>query len=59
MHEHLLCDFTEMMKCSIDPAIRAGIDRIPAPMLALTIGLAMKRLPRFVPLRVWGPMLWV
>ena len=37
MHEHLLCNFTEMMKCSIDPAIRAGIDRIPAPMLALTM----------------------
>lgn len=41
MHEHLLCDFTEMMKHSIDPAVRAGIDRIPAPMLALN----MKNLP--------------
>ncbi len=37
MHEHLLCDFTEMMKCSIAPAARAGVEQIPASMLALNM----------------------
>ncbi len=37
MHEHLLCDFTEMMKLSIEPAARAQIDRIPASMLELNM----------------------
>lgn len=38
MHEHLLCDFTEMMKLSIEPAARAQIERIPESMLALNMG---------------------
>lgn len=38
MHEHLLCDFTEMMKLSIEPAMRAQIERIPESMLALNMG---------------------
>ncbi|SDF64871.1 phosphotriesterase [Marvinbryantia formatexigens] len=38
MHEHLLCDFTEMMKLSIEPEIRARIDYIPESMLKLNLG---------------------
>ena len=37
MHEHLLCDFTEMMKISIEPEIRQQIEYIPQSMLALNM----------------------
>lgn len=37
MHEHLLCDFTEMMKNSIEPEARAQIEYIPESMLALNM----------------------
>ena len=37
MHEHLLCDFTEMMKLSIEAAVRAQIEYIPESMLALNM----------------------
>lgn len=41
MHEHLLCDFTETMKASVEPEVRASLEYIPASMLELT----MKNLP--------------
>jgi phosphotriesterase-related protein len=37
MHEHLLCDFTEMMKISNGPELCAQIDRIPQSMLTLNM----------------------
>lgn len=41
MHEHLLCDFTDMMKASVEPEVRQGLEYIPASMLELN----MKNLP--------------
>lgn len=41
MHEHLLCDFTEMMKASVEPEVRQGLEYMPASMLELN----MKNLP--------------
>lgn len=38
MHEHLLCDFTDMMKISLDPEARQGVEYIPESMLKLTMG---------------------
>lgn len=37
MHEHLLCDFTDMMKISLDPEARQGVEYIPESMLKLTM----------------------
>lgn len=37
MHEHLLCDFTEMMKMSIGPELSGPVSRIPQFMLALNM----------------------
>ncbi|MGN1140760.1 MAG: phosphotriesterase [Oliverpabstia sp.] len=41
MHEHLLCDFTDMMKASVEPEVRQNLEYIPASMLELN----MKNLP--------------
>lgn len=37
MHEHLLCDFTDMMKMSIGPEISKGIEQLPKSVLELTM----------------------